>query len=226
MSAMTIVLGDISEFKGDALLNAANPQMLGGGGVDGAIHRKAGAILRKRCEEVIGVRHPYRESSHNLPEGPLSERYVTLRCPQGQVRPVPATGTGLSVGWVLNTVGPIMSPLREEVLRVGESVTEDEDDVVDALYSCYSGAVTMAQLLGCKSLAVPALSTGAYGVPHTLCAEACMSVLQDVSDLDVTVYLYGDLHPAELAAWYEAAEWLGVTVWDPTRTVPLPTSGS
>ena len=35
-----------------------------------------------------------------------------------------------------------------------------------------------------------------------------------------------DLHPAELAAWYEAAEWLGVTVWDPTRTVPLPTSGS
>lgn len=89
-SALKIQKGDITQWAvdgaSDAIVNAANEQMLGGGGVDGAIHRAAGPELRAACYEVQQV-HP------------------TIRCPTGEARITPAFR--LPVAHVIHTVGPI-----------------------------------------------------------------------------------------------------------------------
>ena len=83
-----IVRGDLTEDAADAIVNAANPRMLGGGGVDGAIHRAAGPALLEACRAVPEV-------------GP------EVRCPTGEARITP--GFGLSARYVIHTVGPVYS---------------------------------------------------------------------------------------------------------------------
>lgn len=83
-----IVRGDLTEDAADAIVNAANPGMLGGGGVDGAIHRAAGPALLEACRAVPEV-------------GP------EVRCPTGEARITP--GFGLSARYVIHTVGPVYS---------------------------------------------------------------------------------------------------------------------
>lgn len=230
-----IVLGDITTFAGDALLNAANPQMLGGGGVDGAVHRAAGpgGMLKLRCSTLPGVQVPYTKGTPDEPEGSTLNPHCVIRCPVGHVRPVPATHTGLKVGWVINTAGPILSPQRAGALRVGEVVVPDEAAASGSLLALYARALEMVRLLGLKSLAVPAVSTGVYGVPHAVCAEAFMCALYSQRkrsalakafgewfsgyevDVDVTVYLHGPgLAKGDLAAWYRAAESFGIELGD------------
>jgi len=78
MLNIEIKLGDITTANVDAIVNAANPQMLGGGGVDGAIHRAAGPELLdacKRIDSVNGVRCPFGESRITK-AGNLNSKFV------------------------------------------------------------------------------------------------------------------------------------------------------
>jgi O-acetyl-ADP-ribose deacetylase (regulator of RNase III) len=90
--------GDITEADVDVVVNAANPGLLGGGGVDGAIHRAAGPELLAACREVKAT----------LPGG---------RLPRGQA--VATTAGRLPARWVVHTAGPIWSAVedRSAVLR-------------------------------------------------------------------------------------------------------------
>jgi O-acetyl-ADP-ribose deacetylase (regulator of RNase III) len=83
---LRVLRADITTLKVDAIVNAANELMLGGGGVDGAIHRAAGRDLREACRAVPEVR-------------------PGVRCPTGEARITPAFR--LPARWVIHTVGPI-----------------------------------------------------------------------------------------------------------------------
>lgn len=85
-SVLVISEGDITAWKGDAIVNAANERMLGGGGVDGAIHRAAGGALLQACKNV-------------------KEVAPGVRCPTGEARITP--GFELPAKYVIHTVGPV-----------------------------------------------------------------------------------------------------------------------
>ncbi len=84
MNTITIIEGDITTAPVDAIVNAANPKMLGGGGVDGAIHMAAGPKLLEECRKV------------KLSNG--------IRCPIGEAR-ITLSGN-LKATYVIHTVGP------------------------------------------------------------------------------------------------------------------------
>jgi O-acetyl-ADP-ribose deacetylase len=94
---MTIEKGDITTERVDAIVNAANEKMLGGGGVDGAIHRAAGPRLREACERVPEVN-------------------PGVRCPTGEARITP--GFDLPAQHVIHTVGPVYQGKPEDAERL------------------------------------------------------------------------------------------------------------
>ena len=83
---VTVVVGDITKQDVEAIVNAANSSLLGGGGVDGAIHRAGGPAILEECREIRRTRFP-----QGLPTG---EAVVT-------------TGGNLQALYVIHTVGPI-----------------------------------------------------------------------------------------------------------------------
>lgn len=86
MAEIVLVRGDITEQDVDAVVNAANSGLLGGGGVDGAIHRRGGPDILAACKQLRATTYP-----DGLPTGAA----------------VPTTAGDLPARWVIHTVGPV-----------------------------------------------------------------------------------------------------------------------
>ncbi|MCK8678760.1 O-acetyl-ADP-ribose deacetylase [Streptomyces lichenis] len=126
---IVLVRGDITEQQVDAVVNAANSSLLGGGGVDGAIHRKGGPDILAACRDLRASHY-----GKGLPTG----------------RAVATTAGRLPARWVIHTVGPV------------HSTTEDRSEL---LASCHRESLRVADELGARSVAFPAISTGVYRWP-------------------------------------------------------------
>jgi O-acetyl-ADP-ribose deacetylase (regulator of RNase III) len=97
---VTIASGDLTSQRVDAIVNAANERMLGGGGVDGAIHAAAGAELLAACRAVPEVR-------------------PGVRCPTGEARLT--AGFRLPARYVIHTVGPVYRSIAESAPLLAQS---------------------------------------------------------------------------------------------------------
>ncbi len=140
------VRGDITTRNVDAIVNAANRQLKGGGGVDGAIHRAAGtAELDAACAALGG-------------------------CEPGDAKAT--DGFHLAARWIIHTVGPAWS-----------GGDRGEPDV---LASCYRRCLAVADELGGRSMAFPAISTGVYGYPPDRAAAVAVQSI-GITDTDVEV---------------------------------------
>ena len=130
---------DITSLPIDAVVNAANGSLLGGGGVDGAIHRAAGPELLDECRRIGG-------------------------CRTGDA--VATSGYRLPARWVVHTVGPVWQ---------GGGCGEPE-----LLASCYRRSLEVADGLGARSLAFPAISTGIYAYPKDEAASIALATIREV----------------------------------------------
>jgi O-acetyl-ADP-ribose deacetylase len=162
------VRGDITQADVDVIVNAANPGLLGGGGVDGAIHAAGGPEILAECRMIAG----------RLPGG---------RLPRGQA--VATTAGRLPARWVVHTAGPIWSTAR---------------DLSPVLRSCYTESLRLADGLGARTVAFPAISAGVYGWPlddaaRQAVAGVCSALVEHVQE--VRFVLFSD----EALAAFEAA---------------------
>lgn len=143
MTELVLVRGDITEVTVDAVVNAANSSLLGGGGVDGAIHRRGGPDILAACRVLRAERLP-----DGLPTGAAV-----------------ATAAGrLPARWVIHTVGPVHSP---------------DEDRSDLLASCYRESLRVADELGARTVAFPAVSAGVYGWPLDDAARIAVRTVAD-----------------------------------------------
>ncbi len=143
--------GDITRLKVDAIVNAANSQMLGcfvplHGCIDNAIHSAAGVQLRLACNELM------RAQGHEEPTGTAA------------ITP----GFNLPARWVLHTVGPIV--------QGGHALRSQEAE----LASCYRSCLTLADSRGLHSIAFCCISTGVFGFPQQRAAEIAVGTVRAV----------------------------------------------
>jgi O-acetyl-ADP-ribose deacetylase (regulator of RNase III) len=154
--------GDITAERVDAVVNAANRGLSGGGGVDGAIHRAAGAERLHAACRAIG------------------------ECPPGHA--VVTDGFDLPARFIIHTVGPVW---RDGT--AGEPET---------LAACYRNALRVADDVGARSVAFPAISTGVYGYPPGLAAEVAVATAR-AADTDVTLVRFIAFDGTTLARYVE-----------------------
>lgn len=137
-----VTVGDITKLSVDAIVNAANESLLGGGGVDGAIHREAGPELLEYNRTLGG-------------------------CPTGLAKITPSFGLAeRGVEHIIHTVGPVwQAAAGAESAKLGEV----REDVL--LASCYMNCLRLATGAACGSIAFPAISTGVYRFPKERAAK-------------------------------------------------------
>jgi O-acetyl-ADP-ribose deacetylase (regulator of RNase III) len=150
-----VVQGDITQLKVDAIVNAANSTLLGGGGVDGAIHRAAGPQLKEYCATLGG-------------------------CPTGEAKITP--GFKLSAKHVIHTVGPVYHGGKSNEAATATSLSRGPrlGPIGEAtlLANCYRNSLELALQHGVRSIAFPSISTGAYGYPKDEAARIAVSVMK------------------------------------------------
>ena len=139
---ITLVQGDITRESADAIVNAANSSLLGGGCVDGAIHRRGGPAILEECRKLRASRY-----GKGLPTG----------------QAVATTAGNLDARWVIHTVGPV------------RSATEDRSEL---LASCYRESLRVADELGARTVAFPAISTGVYRWPMDDAARIAVAAVR------------------------------------------------
>jgi O-acetyl-ADP-ribose deacetylase len=166
---ITLVHGDITTQRVDAIVNAANSSLLGGGGVDGAIHRRGGPEILAECRK--------------LREGELS-----AGLPAGQA--VATTAGRLPARWVIHTVGPVYAKSQ---------------DRSQLLASCYAESLRVADQLGARSVAFPAVSAGIYGWPVDDAARIAVTTVRN-TPAQVTEARFVLFSPDVLAAFQRALE--------------------
>ena len=131
--------GDITAQEVDAVVNAANQALAGGGGVDGAIHRAAGhRELQEACQALGG-------------------------CPTGDAKATP--GFRLPARWIIHAVGPVWH---------GGDRGEPE-----LLASAYRRSLAVADEIGARTVAFPAISTGIYGYPVDAATAIAVGTCRD-----------------------------------------------
>ncbi|HEU0131693.1 MAG TPA: O-acetyl-ADP-ribose deacetylase [Mycobacteriales bacterium] len=143
MPSVDAVRGDLTAFAADAVVNAANSSLLGGGGVDGAIHRAGGPAILAGCRALRASR--YRDG---LPTGEA----------------VATTAGDLPARWVIHTVGPVHAAVP---------------DPAALLRACHVNALRVADELGARSVAFPAISCGVYGYPPREAAPVAVGAVRD-----------------------------------------------
>jgi len=159
------IRGDVTSQEVDAIVNAANETLLGGGGVDGAVHRAAGPELLEECLGLGG-------------------------CRPGEAKAT--AGYRLPARWIIHTVGPIW-----------HGGTQGEADVLRA---CHRNALALAQELGCRTIAFPAISCGIYGFPPELAAPIAVETVREHTQLEhVRFVLFNDAVHAAFSAAVERA---------------------
>ena len=157
MPRIVLLEGDITEQEVDAIVNAANSTLLGGGGVDGAIHRRGGPAILAECREMRRTRFP-----QGLPTG----------------QAVATTAGDLPARWVIHTVGPVFAK------------SEDRSAM---LASCHTASLRVADELGARTVAFPAISTGVYGYPLDQAAPVAIEAVRsaDTNVAEVRFVLFG-----------------------------------
>ena len=143
MKKITLVKGDITQQKVEAIVNAANKTLLGGGGVDGAIHKVAGSKLLEECKKLNG-------------------------CQTGEAKIT--KGYNLPAKFVIHTVGPIYGKENGKEKKL--------------LASCYKNCLILAKKHKIKTIAFPAISTGAYGYPKKEAAEIAVATVKNFIEKD------------------------------------------
>ena len=133
MARLRIARGSIVDLEVEAIVNAANSSLAGGGGVDGAIHRAAGPRLAEAA----------------VRQAP---------CPPGEARIT--NGFDLKARYVIHTVGPVYHGAAGEA--------------EETLVRCYRSSLALADERQIGSLAIPAISTGAFGYPSTQAAAVAV----------------------------------------------------
>jgi len=140
---IVLLEGDLTTQEVDAIVNAANGSLLGGGGVDGAIHRAGGPSILAECGEIRRTTFP-----DGLPTGHAV-----------------ATGGGtLPARWVIHTVGPVYA---------------GSADPAGELAGCHSESLRVADELGARTVAFPAISTGVFGYPVEEAAGVAVGAVRD-----------------------------------------------
>lgn len=143
MVHITFVQGDITRQQADAIVNAANSSLLGGGGVDGAIHRAGGPAILDACRDLRASHY-----GKGLPTG----------------RAVATPAGRLAARWVIHTVGPVHSA---------------DEDRSELLASCYRESLRVADELGARTVAFPAVSTGIYRWPMDDAARIAVATVRE-----------------------------------------------
>ena len=153
-SQLEIVMGDITTQQVDAIANAANSALRGGGGVDGAIHRAAGPGLL----DELRRRYP-----NGTPTGTAVE----------------TGGHDLPARWVLHAVGPVW-----------QGGAQDEERL---LAEAYRSCLRLADEIGARSVAFPAISMGIYGYPPPegarVATRSVAEYLQGTTGVDVARFV-------------------------------------